>query len=551
MVKQNYLNLLKDTIQNNWDSKALCFFQGEELTFGDLARHIARFHLFFDQAGLKKGDKIAICAKNTNRWATAFLSVTSYGTVIVPILADFHPDSVNKLVDHSDSLILFTDREIWDKLQPELMPQIKAAFNTDDFSLLFSRDAELQSLYENLDKAFEEKYPQGFGKADVAFRVNNEDLDSLAVINYTSGTTSAPKGVMLSYRNISASVEFAHAHIPCHKGDTIVSMLPMAHIYGLVFEFLYPITGGVCVYFLGKSPAPSLLLKAMKSVKPYLVLTVPLVMEKIYKSSVKPAISKPAIKVLSHIPLLNKVVFNKVRSSLDTAFGGNVQMYIMGGAALNPEVEKCFHKIGLHYTVGYGMTEAAPLLAYEAWDKYAVGSCGKKVDCAQVRIDSADSEKIAGEIQAKGENICLGYYKNEEATAATFTEDGFLKTGDLGVIDKQGNIFIKGRSKSMILSANGQNIYPEELEAIINAQPYVTESVVVDRAGKIVGLVYLDQDGIKKAGLDDEAVSEIPENILAAANKKLPAYSKITKIELVLEPFAKTPKMSIKRFLYK
>lgn len=547
----NYLNLLNSTIKENWEQKALCFFQGEEITFEGLARHIARFHLYFEEVGIKKGDKIAICAKNTNRWAVSFLAVNTYGAVIVPILADFTPDSVNSLVDHSDSLILFTDEEIWHKLNPEKMPQLKAAFNTDDFALLYAAEENFKNIYEHLDESFNSTFKNGFGKEDVKFKVDDTNLDDLAIINYTSGTTSAPKGVMLSYRNVSASVEFAHTHIPCHKGDTIVSMLPMAHIYGLVFEFIYPLTGGVCIYFLGKSPAPSLLLKAMKTVKPYLVLTVPLVMEKIYKSTIKPAISKPAIKILSHIPVLNKVVFNKIRSSLDNAFGGNVQEYIMGGAALNPEVEKCFHKIGLHYTVGYGMTEAAPLLAYEHWNHYAQGSCGKKVDCAQIRIDSEDQHKVAGEILAKGDNICLGYYKNEAATAAAFTEDGFLRTGDLGVIDKAGNIFIKGRSKNMILSASGQNIYPEEVEAVVNNQPYVTESVVVDRASKLVALVYLDQEAIKKAGLDEEAISDIPENIRISANKALPNYSKITKVEVVLEPFVKTPKMSIKRFLYK
>lgn len=547
----NYLNLLNSTIKQQWSKPALCFFQGEEISFEGLAKHIARFHLLFEQLELKAGDKIAICAKNTNRWAVSFLAVNTYGTVIVPILADFTPDSVNHLVDHSDSTILFTDKEIWEKLDAKSMPKLNLAINPDDFSLLYASDQNFKSLYENLDESFNTKYSNGFGPEDIQFRVDDKNLDDLAVINYTSGTTSAPKGVMLSYRNISASVEFAMRRIPCSAEDKLVSMLPMAHIYGLVFEFLYPLCGGVTIYFLGKSPAPSLLLKAMKSVKPYLVLTVPLVMEKIYKSSVKPALQKPAVKILSKVPFLNRIVFNKVRASLNTAFGDNVRQFIMGGAALNPEVEACFHKIGLNYTVGYGMTEAAPLLAYEHPSKFAKGSCGKKVDCATIRIDSVDMHKVAGEIQAKGENICLGYYKNEAATKAAFTEDGFLKTGDLGIIDKAGNIFIKGRSKSMILSANGQNIYPEEVEAVINSQPYVTESVVVDRASKLVALVYLDQDAIKKAGLDQETIADIPENIKTASNKELPVYSKLTKVEIVLEPFAKTPKMSIKRFMYK
>ncbi len=547
----NYLNLLNSTIKENWESPALCFFNGEQITFEGLANHIARFHILFDKSGIKAGDKIAICAKNTNRWAVSFLSVTTYGAIIVPILSDFLPESVNSLVDHSDSVLLFTDKEIWSKLSVEKMPSLKAAINVDDFSLLYSSDKNFTNIFADLNESFSNTYPNGLGKEDVKFRVDDANLNDLAIINYTSGTTSAPKGVMLSYRNVSASVEFAHNHIPCTPGQTIVSMLPMAHIYGLVFEFLYPLSGGVCVYYLGKSPAPSLLLRAMKVVKPYLVLTVPLVMEKIYKSSVKPALNKPAVRFLTHIPGVNKLIYKKVRETLDAAFGGNVQQYIMGGAALNPEVEKCFRKIGLHYTVGYGMTEAAPLLAYENWSKYAFGSCGKKVDCAEIRIDSEDQHKIAGEIQAKGDNVCLGYYKNEIATAAAFTEDGFLRTGDLGTIDKDGNIFIRGRSKNMILSSSGQNIYPEEIEAVVNTQPYVAESVVVDRGSKLVALVYLDQDSIKKAGLDEEAVSDIPENLLVSVNKLMPGYSKLTKVEIVLQPFAKTPKMSIMRFMYK
>lgn len=549
MIQEHYFKRLDNTIRHHWEKPALCFFQGETITFGQLAGHIQRFHVLFENAGFEKGDKISLCAKNTNRWAVSFLSVGAYGTVIVPILADFHPDSVNNLVDHSDSVLLFTDSSIWPKLDVEKMPKLKAAINVDDFSLFWCRDEKFQAAFDTLDATMAERYPEGVKAEDVYYYT--EDISALNVINYTSGTTSAPKGVMLSYDNVSASVDFAHRRIPFVPGETIVSMLPMAHIYGLVFEFLYPVTGGAAVYFLGKSPAASLLLKAMSEVKPYLVLTVPLVMEKIYKNKLKPVLDKPAMKVLSAIPGVNKLIFKKVKGALDEAFGGQVREYVMGGAALNPEVEDCFRKIGLHYTVGYGMTEAAPLIAYEDWWEYAKRSCGKKVDCEVVRIDSEDPEHIAGEIQAKGDNICLGYYKNEEATAGAFTEDGYLRTGDLGVMDKKGNIYIKGRCKTMILSANGQNIYPEELEATINNQPYVAESVVVDRASKLVALVCLDQDAIRKAGLDAEAVSDIPETARRAANRTFPGYSQITKVEVVANPFEKTPKGSIKRFLYK
>ncbi len=546
---EHYLACLENSMKSAWGKPALCNYKGEVFTNADLAKYIVKFGMMFEKAGIKKGDKIALCAKNTARWAVTFLAVNAYGAVIVPILVDFHPDSVSHLTDHSDSVLLFTDKEIWDKLDPSVMPKLKGAINVDDYSLLYAPDAKFKEAFESMDSDFEARYPDGLSSADISFPVDN--FSDLAVINYTSGTTSAPKGVMLTYGNLSASIEYGHKHVLIYPGDTLVSMLPMAHVYGMVYEFLYPLTGGCAVYYLGKTPAPSLLLKAMKDVKPYMICTVPLVMEKIYKSSLKPVLSKWYIRALAAIPGVNKIIFNKMRSGLDTAFGGKVRTYIMGGAALNPEVEKWFKRIGLHYTVGYGMTEAAPLLAYEDWSRYVPGSCGKVIDCIEARIDSDDPQHIAGEIQAKGANITIGYYKNEEANKAAFTEDGFLRTGDLGIIDKNNNVFIKGRSKSMILSANGQNIYPEELEAVINNQEYVAESLVVDRSGKLVALVYFDKDAIKNAKLDEEAVSDLPEKIRLASNRQLPGYSQISKVETVMVPFEKTPKMSIKRFLYK
>lgn len=546
---EHYLACLENSMKSAWDKPALCNYRGEVFTNADLAKYIVKFGMMFEKAGIKKGDKIALCAKNTARWAVTFLAVNAYGAVIVPILVDFHPDSVSHLTDHSDSVLLFTDKEIWDKLDKSAMPKLKGAVNVDDFSLLYAPDPEFKEAFENMDSDFDKRYASGFSSDDISFPVDN--FGDLAVINYTSGTTSAPKGVMLTYGNLSASIEYGHKHVLIYPGDTLVSMLPMAHVYGMVYEFLYPLSGGCAVYYLGKTPAPSLLLKAMKDVKPYMICTVPLVMEKIYKSSLKPVLSKWYIRVLAAIPGVNKIIFNKMRSGLDTAFGGKVRTYIMGGAALNPEVEKWFKRIGLHYTVGYGMTEAAPLLAYEDWSRYVPGSCGKVIDCIDARIDSDDPQHIAGEIQAKGANITIGYYKNEEANKAAFTEDGYLRTGDLGIIDKDRNVFIKGRSKSMILSANGQNIYPEELEAVINNQEYVAESLVVDRSGKLVALVYFDKDAIKNARLDEEAVSDLPEKVRLSSNRQLPGYSQISKVETVMVPFEKTPKMSIKRFLYK
>ena len=544
-----YLSTLETSMKFLWEKPALCNYRGETITNRELAAYIVKFGMMFEAAGVKPGDKIAVCAKNTARWAVSFLASNAYRAVTVTILSDFHPDSISHLVNHSESSVLFVDREIWDKLEKGAMPLLKLVVNVDDFALIYAADDKIKAAFVGMDAAFAEKYPQGV--APDQFSLPKDNLDELAVINYTSGTTSAPKGVMLTYGNLSSSILFGHENIPVRPDDKIVSMLPMAHIYGMVYEFLYPLAGGCTVYYLGKTPAPSLLLKAMHDVQPYLVCTVPLVMEKVYKSSLKPVLDKWYMKLLTSIPGINCILFNKIRSKLDAAFGGKVRSYIMGGAALNPEVERCFKKIGLHYTVGYGMTEAAPLLAYENWRKYKPGSCGKAINSVQARIDSDDPQRIAGEIQAKGSNITIGYYKNEEATKAAFTEDGYLRTGDLGIMDAEGNIFIKGRSKSMILSANGQNIYPEELEAVINNQPFVAESVVVDRSGKIVALVYLDQEAVKKSGLDEEAVSDIPENIRLASNRKLPGYSQIAKVELVQVPFEKTPKMSIKRFLYK
>lgn len=546
---EHYFARLQNAIRLYWDKPAVCNYRGETFSYGQLATQIERFHIFFEACGLKKGDRIAICAKNTARMAVSFLSVNTYETVVVPILSDFTPESVNHLVDHSESQMLFTDSDIWAKLDKSKMPLVKAVVSVNDFTLLYADNDEVKKAYAAISETFASRYPMGFTGENVTY--NTDNWDDLDLINYTSGTTSAPKGVMLTYKALSATIDFGQRYIPSSDKFRMVSMLPMAHMYGLVYEFLYPLCNGTSITFLGKTPSPSLLLSAMHDVRPYLLITVPLVMEKVFKSAIKPVLDKPVMKVLTRIPGINSLIFKKIREKLLSALGGNLQMIIMGGAPLNPEVEKWFKRIGLPYTVGYGMTEAAPLLAYEACTSYVPGSCGRSVDCAIVRIDSEDPQHVVGEIQAKGDNVCIGYYKNPEATAAAFTEDGFLKTGDLGIIDANGNIFIRGRSKSMILSANGQNIYPEEVEAVVNNQDYVVESVVVDRAGKLVALVYLDGEAMKKAGLDEETVADLHETIRINANKALPSYSQLQKVEVVDKPFEKTPKMSIKRFMYK
>ena len=543
---KHYFTRFEESIKANWDLPALGNFRGEVFTFGQVATNIAKLHLLYEKTGLKKGDKVALCAKNSARWGVAFFSANTYEAVVVPILADFNPESVNSLVDHSESKVLFTDNEIWAKLDIEKMPQIQAVISTADFKLLYAADENIQKANDELDTLFAEKYPNGFSAADVNYPIDNDK--ELAIINYTSGTTSAPKGVMLRYECISANVAFGQKRLPSYPGDQIVSMLPMAHMYGMMFELIYPLCGGSTIFYLGKTPTPALLLGAMAEVKPYLVITVPLVMEKIFKSKVAPVIKKPAMKVLCSIPGVNKLIFKKIRTTLLNAFGGQVREIVMGGAALNPEVEKWFKKFKLPFTVGYGMTEAAPLMAYEDWWDFASKSCGKAIDTVEVRIDSEDPYKKVGEIQAKGLNIMSGYFKNEEATKAAFTEDGWMRTGDLGLLDKKGNIFIKGRSKNMILSANGQNIYPEEIEAEVNNQPYVIESVVVDRKASLVGLVYFDKDKMAAEGVELNAHIE---SVRTAVNATMPAYSKIAKIEVMDSPFEKTPKMSIKRFMYK
>jgi long-chain acyl-CoA synthetase len=542
----HYLGKLENVIKSYWKADALCNYGGKQYSYEELAVNVEKIHLLLEAAGVKKGDKVSLVARNTAEWAISFIGINTYEAVVVPLLADFLPDSICHLVDHSDSLVLFADEDIWSKLDVEKMPNLVGVVNVVGLSLFWTNSDKLKDASKNLNKLFDKKYPKGFRPEDVNYPTDN--AKNLAVINYTSGTTSAPKGVMLRYECFSATIDYGHRYLPNKHGQNIVSMLPMGHIYGLTYEFLYPLCGGVCIWYLGKAPSPSTLLKAMKEVKPYAVITVPLVMEKVYKSGVAPKLKK--LGILTKLPGLGKVIYKAAGKKLMEAFGGNILYFIMGGAALNPSVERAFRKMGLPYTVGYGMTEAAPLLAFRCWWEYAPGSCGQAVDCAHVKIDSEDPQRIAGEILAKGTNICSGYYKYPEADSTIFTPDGYLHTGDLGTMDKHGNIFLRGRSKTMFLSANGQNIYPEEVEFVINNKPYVAESLVVDRGGKLVALVYLDQLAIEEAKLDPEAISDIPEDIRRSANRNLPNYSQLAKIELVTVPFEKTPKMSIKRFLY-
>ena len=541
---RHYLSILQTTMRENWEKPVLSDYRGETFTFADMASQMARLHRIFDAAGVEAGDRVALAAKNSARWAMAFLSIATYRGVAVSILADFNPIDVAGLVNHSESKVLFIDPKIWESMNTIAMPELKAVINVEDYSPIFCVEEISAAMKRASVQA--ESFSAAMKEAVTNYQIG--ELDDLSIINYTSGTTSSPKGVMLSARNISSNIEFGLRNIPIQKGDQIMSMLPLAHMYGMAFEFLYPLCGGCHIYFLGKTPTPTILMQALADIKPYLLITVPLVLEKIFKGKVMPTLNKPVMRVLTSIPGVKNLIYGKVYKQLMGVFGGNIRSFVIGGAAISRPVEKVMRAVKLPYTVGYGMTECGPLIGYSPWDTFRLGSCGRAVDNVEVRIDSDDPAKIVGEIQVKGDNVMQGYFKNPEATAATFTEDGYLRTGDLGIIDKQGNIFIKGRSKCMILSPNGPNIYPEEIESKLNSMPHVAESLIVDRGHALVAIVALSQEDQKA---DREELMQIMEQNREELNKVMPAYSKISKIEIIEEGFEHTPKQSIKRFMYK
>ena len=542
---EHFCTILETRLRRNWEKPALSDYRGATFTSAQVAEQFARLHLLFKSFGLEKGDKVALSGNNSAHWAMAFLAVNTYRGVAVPILADFTNEGLQDLTHHSESKVLFTEARKWEALNPEKMPHLIAAINIDDFSLLYAATDAIKEAYDKRDEAFAKAYPKGFRKGDMKLAL--DELDELMVINYTSGTTGSPKGIMLTGRNITANIEFALNKIPVPHEATMMSMLPMAHMYGLAFEFLYPFCGGAHVTFLGKTPSPTVLMAAFQEVKPYILITVPLVMEKVIKGKVMPVLKKPAMQVLTKIPVLKNVIYKKIREQIMAAFGGNACMIVMGGAALSKAVEKVMRAAKIPYTVGYGMTECAPLVAYEHHSTFAPGSCGRCVYCAEIRVASNNPQKEVGELQVKGSNVMMGYYKNEQATKDAFTEDGWLRTGDLGVIDAQGNIFIRGRSKCMILTSNGQNIYPEEIEAKLNTMPYVGESLIVEREKRLVALVTPHEEQMKSA---TEPFEVLMEQARQMANAELPAYSQIAKIEQVEGGFVHTPKHSIKRHLY-
>jgi long-chain acyl-CoA synthetase len=517
-----------------------------------VAEKIEMLHILLQEAGVTKGDKIVLCAKNSAEWAASFIAIGTFDGVMVPLLNDFLPESIQNLTNHSDATAIFTEPEIWDKMDAAQMPNINIAINIQNFTPIYTKGntVDAAEFHDKCEKIYHERFPEGLKPEHISYPTGN--LDELELINYTSGTTSDPKGVMLSARSISSNVEFAIKHMPNQPGWHILSMLPLGHMYGMAFEFLYPLASGCHIFFLGKTPTPSVLIKALSEVKPYMLVTVPLVVEKIFKGKVMPTLNKPIMKILTAIPGINKIIYNKVRTKLLTTFGGNLERgsLIVGGAAINEKVEKLMKKMNFPYTVGYGMTECGPLICYRNWKTFAMRSCGQKVERVDVRIDSENPMNVVGEIQIKGDNVMMGYYKNPEATKATFTEDGWLKSGDLGVVDNDGNVFIKGRSKNMILSASGQNVYPEEIEDKFNSLPLVMESIVISRGNKIVAIVVPDMDAYKKLEGNTKSVEEILNEYLKQVNSELPAYSKVGLVERHDEPFEKTPKRSIKRFLY-
>jgi len=549
MLKENFIAFIEKSITSNWKIDALADYKGSSFTYEEVATRMIKLHIIFEKAGIKPGDKIALVGKNSAAWGITFLAVISYGAVIVPILPDFTPEDVHHIINHSDSVMLFTGEQIFDTLDRKKLPDIRATLKVNDFSLIYAeKGSELPSVVENIDQLFVERFSKGFGPEN--FQLQHVPNHELAVISYTSGTTGFSKGVMIPHNSLIANIRYAHENMPLEPRDEIVSFLPLAHSYGCAFEFLFPFTLGCYITFLGKTPSPQIIMQAFKEIRPRLILSVPLVIEKIYKKQIIPTITKPVMKVLLAIPGINGILHKKIKQKLVDVFGGNFQEVVIGGAAFNKDAEIFFKKIGFPFSIGYGMTECGPLIAYANWDKAKLGAAGKVVDTMEVTIDSTDPYSISGEILVRGENVMLGYYKNAEATRDVLDDEGWLHTGDLGIIDKEDFIYINGRSKSMILGASGQNIYPEEIEAKINNMKFVQESVVIEENQKLVALIFPDKEMMDKQGVDEKKLQEILDDHKKHLNHSVPAFMKVSEFRIHKEEFEKTPKKSIKRFLY-
>lgn len=550
MIQENFIRLYEKSFRENWELPAVSDYgTPTRYTFGQVAEEVARLHLLMAACGIREGEKVALVGKDSARWCIAYMAVITYGAVLVPILQDFNANDIQHILNHSDSELLFVSDRSWEGIDEERLPRLRAAFSLSDFGCLYERDGVgARAASERLDEKMKEVYPKGFTRDDIRYaRRGNEEV---AVLNYTSGTTGFSKGVMLTGNNLAGNVTYAMTLDLMYRGDEELCFLPLAHAYSCAFNLLTPMAVGAHINILGKMPTPKILLKAFADIRPNLIITVPLILEKIYKKMILPEISRPAMQMALRVPGIRSLIYKKIRDKLTAALGGRFCEVIVGGAAMNEEVTEFLHRIGFRFTIGYGMTECAPLISYDNWRAYVPGSCGQILkDIMEVRIDSPDPLREVGEIQVRGENVMQGYYKNPEATASVFTPDGWLRTGDLGTIDTAKRIYIRGRSKSMILSSNGQNIYPEEIESKLNNLPYVSESVVVERKGRLVALVYPDYDALT-GGLTENDLPALMETNRKEVNKQLAYYEQLAEISLHPMEFEKTPKRSIKRFLY-
>ena len=541
--------IFENTLRVNWDRPALSNYQGVTLHYRDVARRIAKLHIMYEHCGLEKGDKVAICSRNQANWGVSFLSVLTYGAVPVPILHEFKAGNVHHLVNHSEAKILFVDDVVWEGLTENEMPNLQVVVQINNFQLLYYRTDTIKEVREHLNELFGKKYPMNFTPESMDYY--EDSAEELALINYTSGTSGFSKGVMIPYRAIYSNLEFGKFAVPALNNESnVVAMLPSAHMYGMMFELLYELSVGAHVHFLTRVPSPKIIMQALSEIKPTIVVAVPLIIEKVYKSKLKPILEKEGIKLMMKIPVISQTIQKKICNELVTAFGGRFYEVIVGGAAFNKEVESFFKKIAFPYTVGYGMTECAPIIGYDDWKTTKLYSCGKVAPNMEIKIDSEDPENVPGEVLVRGANVFLGYYKNEEATASVFTEDGWFRTGDMGVLDSDGYIFLRGRSKCMILGPSGQNIYPEEIECVVNNMPYVVDSLVVEDEGALTALIYPDFHQAEVDGFDKDGVEKYFNDSLADLNKELPNYARIKKIEVMPEDFERTPKRSIKRYLY-
>lgn len=553
MIRENFIEFYENSFKLNWDLPALTdYSKGVTYTYGDLATDISRLHLLFEYSKIKRGDKIALIGRNNIEWCTVHLAAMSFGAVIVPILQDFHPNNVQHIINHSESKLLFISDQIWENLDESEIPDIRGVFSIHNrFKCLYEQKGEGFAVFvENWDVEIQKKYPNGYSANDIQYtKIDNSEV---VLLNYTSGTTGFSKGVMLTANNLAGNVIFAGNINVLYRGETIVSFLPLAHAYGAAFEFLYSLSTGAHTILLGKAPSPKILLQAFSEYKPNLVVTVPLVIEKIYKKIILPQIEKPVVKMAMKIPVVKQKVYAKIRNKLIESFGGNFRQVIIGGAAFNKEVEEFLYKIKFPFSVGYGMTECGPLISFSRSCDFVPTSCGKILpNNMEVRVDSSDPYKITGEIQVRGENVMKGYFKNEKGTEEVFTEDGWLKTGDLGTIDEDGRIYLRGRCKTMILGPNGQNIFPEEIESILNNMPYIMECLVVLRnKNKLVALVYPDYQAMDLAGVTEKELPEIMAENKIKLNNMLSTYEHISEIKIYPDEFEKTPKKSIKRYLY-